>query len=783
MGRNRDETPDSSRCHRTDTPGVMGSSTTAFERTQPHTPTRDSGPDLEYIVRNLIPLFALQFACNLTSPPPEQADADTFNVTTYGDEKPDNLEPTEGWSNQDDPTLFTHELDFDVDALPMEGEADNVPWASSYWPVYEDSINFRWDGDNSMSPSEKYGEAFGIEDFADKVSEHHGIDNQSSRTECESNDECNSDISEKCAKREGEEKGYCIPSWWGICHAWAPVAILEPEPQQAVTINDVEFKVNDIKALATLGYNRTTSRFVSLRCNEDDSQDEIEYDGYDRPTGDDEECRDTNPGTYHVLLTNFLGLKGQSFVEDRTFDDEVWNQPLRGYRITQMEPISVERAHTLIGVPEDEEPTAEVGGTYGFTANLDQGEWLHKGPYAVNDLSEIKVNLTGDEGDADLYVRFGAEPTENEYDCRPYKPHANESCILSAGEEDAELYVSVYGYEASESEAEVIIVDPNATQEEQAVEYEFNDDAESFYHVKLEVDYMTESDSDVDGNLADSVDNYTRTDRYQYVLEIDADNQIIGGEWVGSSKRNHPDFLWLPTGRSNWPKPAGGKLNWDLVKDLIDQSQIQEEPEVDAATGVVETTESLSLEKSEWKELGPFVVGGSIEVTMTGDNDADLYLRKDTAPTSGEYDCRPYSSHSNEECKAEGAGSYYVAVNGYTGANVELHITYEGEGASSEPASPSTHIDESGSVDFQEMALYVLQVSAGDTVKVATEAGTDIDLYIRFDNPPTTEDYDARGYTTSGNERIDFDANADGMLHIGVHGWAEGDFTLTTTDR
>lgn len=33
---------------------------------------------------------------------------------------------------------------------------------------------------------------------------------------------------------------------------------------------------------------------------------------------------------------------------------------------------------------------------------------------------------------------------------------------------------------------------------------------------------------------------------YDYVLELDADGRIIGGEWLGASRTNHPDFLWLP---------------------------------------------------------------------------------------------------------------------------------------------------------------------------------------------------------------------------------------------
>ena len=81
------------------------------------------------------------------------------------------------------------------------------------------------------------------------------------------------------------------------------------------------------------------------------------------------------------------------------------------------------------------------------------------------------------------------------------------------------------------------------------------------------------------------------------------------------------------------------------------------------------------------------------------------------------------------------------------------------------------------------MALYVLELEAGDAITVKTIAENDIDLYVRFENPPTKNDYDARGYTTSGNERIDFDAHEAGTLHIGVHGYEAGDYRLTTASR
>ncbi len=32
---------------------------------------------------------------------------------------------------------------------------------------------------------------------------------------------------------------------------------------------------------------------------------------------------------------------------------------------------------------------------------------------------------------------------------------------------------------------------------------------------------------------------------YTYLLELDEENKVLGGEWVGESRTNHPDFLWM----------------------------------------------------------------------------------------------------------------------------------------------------------------------------------------------------------------------------------------------
>lgn len=39
--------------------------------------------------------------------------------------------------------------------------------------------------------------------------------------------------------------------------------------------------------------------------------------------------------------------------------------------------------------------------------------------------------MTGGTGDADLYVRRGAQPTTATYDCRPFLTGSNEACSFN----------------------------------------------------------------------------------------------------------------------------------------------------------------------------------------------------------------------------------------------------------------------------------------------------------------------------------------------------------------
>jgi len=495
----------------------------------------------------------------------------------------------EAWGHQDSPFKFDTNLEVKYSALPKSGETATAPWASSYWPYYQDSLNHRWDGENTQSPAEKFQEATGIAGVTDGVSKEHGVDSQDHRTACTKDDECDSAKVEKCAKRIGETGGYCIPTWFGICPAWAAAALTLEEPKRAVTYNGVDFKINDIKALVSLSHERVGSKFVSLRCNT--NPDDIEYDNDGRPTS--ASCRYTNPATYHILLANYLGIRKQGFVEDRTFSAEVWNQPIRGFKIDEEREVTISEANTLIGVqPENVQTVNEA-------ATVTKAKWVHFGPFNVNAGDSINVTMTGNN-DSDLHVRLGSAPTDTQYDCRPYSDNSVESCNITASVNTTKFYVGVKGY-ADSSDIELKIEHGGVPST-----YKFNNKAVKFQYVKATVSWIGESDSATDGNLGSVIDRYTKTDTYEYILEIDAEGKLIGGEWVGNSKSEHPDFLWLPTGLSNSSTTANGKIKWGDVKKIYE----------------------LSVDEAQTSEEYFWNGNGSI-ISMTSDTDSGFGLDKD----------------------------------------------------------------------------------------------------------------------------------------------------------
>ena len=60
------------------------------------------------------------------------------------------------------------------------------------------------------------------------------------------------------------------------------------------------------------------------------------------------------------------------------------------------------------------------------------GNWLHYTIAVPAGASNLNIASSGGSGDADLYVRFGSQPTTSAYDCRPYRSGNAETCTVTS---------------------------------------------------------------------------------------------------------------------------------------------------------------------------------------------------------------------------------------------------------------------------------------------------------------------------------------------------------------
>jgi len=286
----------------------------------------------------------------------------------------------DGFDYKNDPARMSQHLTYKLSDLPKKGTRttpvwkDQYPeavgkaeavWADTYWPTSQGSHNNRWQGDTIQSPLEKYDAAFnnaaGCATYPSKFygagakaewDTYYGCAGPAAKWQSQ-NFQGGGDMHDgKDNDGDGQVDNYGsdgidgIQGWWGTCHAWTPASQLVPEPQHAVTLNNVKFEVGDIKAIIQNAFDSTSAVMLGGRCN----SKEIKHDVHGSAN---DECADVNPGALHVVMTNFLGLANLALVEDRTANYEVWNQPVVGYEVTQQTKVAAKDANKCVGATGD----------------------------------------------------------------------------------------------------------------------------------------------------------------------------------------------------------------------------------------------------------------------------------------------------------------------------------------------------------------------------------------------------------------------------------------------
>jgi hypothetical protein len=224
------------------------------------------------------------------------------------------------------------------------GRADRQPWSGDYWPYSSGLIASRF-----FDPG--FQEFVDWKDRYDYVNSHPLIqflspEKLSQLSPAEKYDLLTGSQQGTLTKSmwaQGkiyfDEKGD-VEGWMGLCHGWAPAAIVEPRPEKAIQVTSADGQQQldlvpaELKGLLTYSWatNSYDSAMLGERCNEENPAED-ENGRLQNP-----DCFDLNPGTWHLAIVNRLGLRKKSFVMDATYDYQVWNQPVLEYSYQYFHP-------------------------------------------------------------------------------------------------------------------------------------------------------------------------------------------------------------------------------------------------------------------------------------------------------------------------------------------------------------------------------------------------------------------------------------------------------------
>jgi Zn-dependent metalloprotease len=134
-----------------------------------------------------------------------------------------------------------------------------------------------------------------------------------------------------------------------------------------------------------------------------------------------------------------------TFAQAKTYTEQAAEQL---YGTGAAEKTSVTQAWTAVGVGVATPPATSTALTNGVALTGISGASGSAKYYHLDVPASraVTFTLSGGTGDADMYVKFGSQPTTTSYDCRPYKSGNAESCALAAKTTAGRYHVMLRGY-------------------------------------------------------------------------------------------------------------------------------------------------------------------------------------------------------------------------------------------------------------------------------------------------------------------------------------------------
>jgi PKD repeat protein len=251
----------------------------------------------------------------------------------------------------------------------------------------------------------------------------------------------------------------------------------------------------------------------------------------------------------------------------------------------------------------------------------------------------LKFVQASGTGDSDMYVRFGSEPTDNVYDCRPYANGNAETCPIPTAQAGT-YYVNLKAFKAFTGVSLTGSFTPPGSNTAPVANFTFTTSG-------LTASF-TDASTDGDGTIASRAWNF--------------------GDGT-SSTLTSPSHAYAAAGTYTVTETVtdnGGLSNTKTASVTVAVSGCGGTV-LCSGVAVALPAQAKGTVSPNYTLVVPAGKTSAVIEISGGTGDADLYVRLGSAPTTSTYTCRPYKTGNTESCpfNPPTAGTYYVNVRAY----------------------------------------------------------------------------------------------------------------------
>jgi large repetitive protein len=395
---------------------------------------------------------------------------------------------------------------------------------------------------------------------------------------------------------------------------------------------------------------------------------------------------------------------------------------------------------------------------------------------------QLRFNMSGGTGNADMYIRKGALPTTTNWDFRPVRPDNTESISIGSTNLQGTWYVMLHGAAAYSGVTLVgDYVAPSTTvvmltNGVPVTNISGNQNSERYYRIEVPSGQQ-KLEIQMSGGTGDA-DLYVRrgslptTSQYDFRPQLPGNNETVtvnnptAGSWY-IMVRGYQSYAGVTLVAT-----FGGTAPDDVIT-------LQNDVAVTGISGGAGSEKFYKIDVPAGQSKLVIAMSG-------GTGDADLYVRRGSKPTTSQWDHRPFLIGNNETVTIDNpaAGTYFIMIRGYMAyAGVTLKATYTPvpeEITELENGVPVTGL--SGAAGSEK--FYKITVPAGqEFLSIEMSGGTgDADLYVRRGSKPTLTNWDYRPFLIGNNESVEIADPAAAIWYIMLRGYsAYANVTLKAT--